>query len=74
MPQTNTQEAIPVKVFRPGEMLKARLRSSSYAQKHLTAQQVHRAMRKNGSVPSPNPFYDGRMSEEESYQRLNSVR
>ena len=67
------QEPIQIKVLTPEELLQARWRSSLYAQQNLTAQQAHRQMRRNGSVPSPNPFYDGQTTPEESYQKLNSM-
>lgn len=73
----NSQPEIPtkvqIKVLNSGEMLRARLESSLTAQRSLTAQQVHRQMRRNGSVLSPNPFYNGRMKPEDCYRALNSV-
>lgn len=64
---------IPLKILTSGQMRQVRLASASYAQKHLSAQQVHRQIRKNGSVPSPNPFYTGRKTPEECFRLLNSV-
>lgn len=61
-----------VKVLTPAQLREVRLKSALHAQKHLTAQQVHRQIRMNGSVPSPNPFYTGRKTEEECFQLLNS--
>lgn len=63
---------IQIKVLKKGEMLRARWKSSSYARTHLTAQQAHRQMLRNGSVLSPNPFYTGRKTPEECYLLLNS--
>ena len=63
----------PIKILTSGQMLQVRLESASYARKHLSAQQVHRQIRKNGSVPSPNPFYTGRKTPDECYRLLNSV-
>ncbi len=67
-----TFQPIQIKVLKKGEMLRARWSSSSYARKHLSAQQVHRQMLRNGSVLSPNPFYTGRKTQEECYRLLNS--
>lgn len=61
-----------IKVLPKGELLRARWSSSLYAQKHMTAQQVHRQMQRNGSVLSPNPYYTGRKTEAECYRLLNS--
>ena len=73
----SSQQKIPIrvqiKVLNPGEMLRARLESSLTAQLSLTAQQVHRQMRKNGSVPSPNPFYTGQRKPEDCFRVLNSM-
>jgi hypothetical protein len=66
------QEKVQIKVLKPGELLLVRWRSSSYARQHMTAQQAHRQIRRNGSVPSPNPFYDGHSTPEDSYRLLNS--
>lgn len=72
MKSPNTQP-IQIRIPQPGEMLLARWRSSSEARRTMTAQQVHRQIRKNGSVASPNPFFTGRKSESDSYRRLNSA-
>ncbi len=68
----NSSSPVQIKVLKKGEMLRARLQNSSYAQKHMTAQQAHRQMQRNGSVRSPNPFYTGRKTEAECYRLLNS--
>lgn len=66
-------QSLKIQIPQPGEMLLARWKSSLNAQRTMTAQQVHRRMRKNGSVASPNPFYSGQKSEDDSYRLLNSV-
>ena len=71
--QQKFQIKIQIKVLKVGEMLPARLRSSSIAQHSLTAQQVHQQMLKNGSVPSPNPFYTGRRKAADCIRALNSM-
>ena len=40
---------------------------------HLSAQGVHRKIQKNGSVPSPNPFYTGRKTPEDYFRLLNAM-
>lgn len=64
---------IKIKILKKGEMLLARWESSSYAQKHLSAEQVHRQIRTNGAKLNPNRFYDGRKKPEDSYRLLNSA-
>lgn len=71
LPMTQVSRRIAIKILTPEQMLKVRLESASYARKHLSSQQVHRQIRKNGSVPSPNPFYTGRKTPEECYRLLN---
>jgi hypothetical protein len=71
MPQVS--RATTIKILTPEQMLKVRLESAWYARKHLSFQQVHRQIRKNGSVPSPNPFYTGRKTPEECYRLLNAM-
>lgn len=73
MKKPNSPSTIQVKVLTPEEMLLARWKSSSYARRNLTAQQVHRQMKRNGSVLSPNPFYNGAKTPEDSFRLLNSV-
>ena len=65
-------QIVVIKVLTPPEMLLVRSESSLYARRNLSAQQVHRQIRKNGSVPSRNPFYTGRKTPEECYRLLNS--
>lgn len=54
-------------------LLPIRLKSAAWARDNLTAQEAHRIMRQNGSVPSPNPFYTGKKTEEECYALLNNM-
>jgi hypothetical protein len=60
-----------IKILPRGEMLLARWRSSALAAATMTAQQVHRQIRKNGSVPSRNPFYRPEVFEKECWEKLN---
>ena len=71
--QQKNPTKIQIKVLNSGEMLRVRLESSLTAQRSLTAQQVHRQIRKNGSVPSPNPFYTGLRKREDCFRALNSM-
>ena len=66
------QAKVQIKVLKPGELRSARCKSSLLAQRTLTAEQAHRQMRKNGSVPSPNPFYNGLEKPAGSIGLLNS--
>lgn len=47
-----------VKVLNAEEMRKLRYEHSLLARK-MTVEEMHMQMRRNGSVPSPNPWYRG---------------
>jgi|GEM_PF-3516355 hypothetical protein len=72
MKKTAHLPKIQIKTLKPGELRMARSNSSLLAQRILTAQQAHRQMRRNGSVPSPNPFYDRLKKAANSFSLLNS--
>lgn len=45
-----------IRTPQPGDLLAARLASQDHARQHVPAEQAHAQMRRNGSVPQPNPW------------------
>ncbi len=66
------QPAQDVKILTPAEMRLERSKSCLYVRKHMNRQQMHRMMRTNGSVPSPNPWYIGPKKKDSSSTTVNS--
>ena len=59
-PSPTSQEHQEIIILTPEEMRQVRLQGSIYARTTLSRRAMHAMMRKNGSVPSPNPWYSGR--------------
>lgn len=73
MKKDQISRSIQIKVLKKGEMLQVRWKNSSFAQRNLSTEQVHRRILKNGASSNPNRFYDGRKTAVESYRMLNTA-